>query len=613
MDNLSVNTERKYLIAGIIIFFIFIYTIRLFIIQVWDDKYQLIALNNSQRHVTQYPSRGLIYDRNGKLLVSNKVAYDLMIIPKQVSSFDTLLFIRLLKIDKAYLLKHFEKSKQYSRYKPSVFLKQISAKQYATFQEKMYKFSGFYVQNRTLRYYNKSIAAHLLGYVGEANNRMLKRDSYYESGDYIGISGIEKIYEKRLRGEKGEKIFLVDVHNRIKESFANGEYDTPSKVGENLTLSIDADLQEYGEKLMQGKIGSIVAIEPSTGEILAILSSPSYNPNLLVGRSRSKNYTRLSKNKHKPLFNRAVSAQYPPGSVFKIANALIALQADLINENANFICNKSLLGCHNHPPNNGVEKAIQYSCNPYFYQVYKRIIQQNINKKSIFKDSRIGLEFWQKSMFKFGFGKKIETDLSNIRSGKIPSVTYYDKIYGKNRWAFSTIYSNAIGQGEVMTVPLQIANFAATLANRGYYRVPHLLKNSDSLLFKKKQQTNIDKHWYDIVIQGMYNVVNAAHGTAGRARIDSIVVCGKTGTVQNPHGKDHSVFMAFAPRENPKIAIAVYVENSGFGGTWAAPITALMIEKYINREISEKNKKYKEKIILDYTPLWSEKKEEHIN
>ena len=613
MDNSSVNTERKYLIAGIIVFFILVYIIRLFIIQVWDDKYQMIALNNSQRHVTQYPSRGLIYDRNGKLLVSNKVSYDLMVIPKQVIAFDTALFLRLLKIDKVYLLKHLKKAKRYSRYKPSMFLKQISAETYATFQENMYKFSGFYVQNRTLRFHNKSIAAHLLGYVGEANGKILKKDSYYNSGDYIGISGIERIYEKKLRGKKGEKIFLVDVHNRIKGSFDDGKYDTPSKVGENINLSIDADLQEYGEKLMQGKIGSIVAIEPRTGEILAVLSSPTYNPNLLVGRLRSKNYTLLSKNKHMPLFNRAVSAQYPPGSVFKIANALVALQSKLINENSSFICNKSLLGCHNHPPNNGIEKAIQYSCNPYFYQVYKRIIQQKINNTSIFKDSRIGLKFWRESMSKFGFGKKLKTDMSNIRSGKIPSVAYYDKIYGKNRWAFSNIYSNAIGQGEVMTIPLQIANFAAIIANRGYYVIPHLLNNSDSLLYKNKQQTNIDKHWYDIVIEGMFDVVNAEHGTAGRARLDSIIVCGKTGTVQNPHGKDHSVFMAFAPRENPKIAIAVYVENSGFGGTWAAPISALMIEKYINGKISKKNKKYKEKRILDYTPLWSEKKKKHTN
>ena len=611
MSLIDQNSEKKWVVEIIFITFIVIYIIRLFIVQVWDDKYRLSADSNSQRYVTQYPSRGLIYDRKGELLVYNRAAYDLMVIPRQLEAFDTTQFAELLNIDKAIIVNKIKKAKKYSTYKPSVFIKQVSAERYAKFQEHMFKFPGFFIQTRTLRYYPNPIAAHVLGYVGEVNAKNIKEDNYYKSGDYIGISGIEKTYEKDLRGIKGNKIYLVDVHNRIKGEFRNGELDTKAVLGKDLTTTLDLELQEYGELLMKYKIGSIVAIEPQTGEILALISAPTYNPNQLVGRERSSNYGVLLKDKLKPLFNRALTAQYPPGSIFKLINGLIGVDGGFTSPNSNFVCDKSLVSCHNHPLNTDLKKAIKHSCNPYFYQVYKRIIQQGI-KHSRFLDSRIGLKYWKKRVLSFGLGRRLEIDLPNVSRGNIPGVEYYDRWYGKNRWKFSMISSNAIGQGEVMVVPIQMANLAAIIANSGYYYIPHIVKaiSGEAIkdtLFTKKRFTMVDVKWFPIIQEGMYEVVNTEHGTARRARMDSIIVCGKTGTVQNPHGEDHSVFIAFAPKDNPKIAISVYVENSGFGGTWAAPMASLMIEKYLNRKISENNKKYKEKRILDYTPLKIEK------
>jgi len=609
MPSIDQNSDRKWVIGFIFVSFIAIYIVRLFMVQVWDDKYRLSADSNSQRHVTLYPSRGLIYDRNGKLLVYNRAAYDLMIIPRQLKAFDTSLFASLLNIDKDLIVKKVKKARKYSTYKPSVFIKQISSERYARFQEHMFKFPGFFIQTRTLRYYPHPIAAHVLGYVGEVNAKDIKRDDYYKSGDYIGISGIEKTYEKELRGVKGNKIYLVDVHNRIQGEFRNGELDVKSVLGKNLTTTLDFRLQEYGELLMKYKVGSIVALEPQTGEILALISAPNYDPNQLVGRQRSKNYLKLLRDSLNPLFNRALTAQYPPGSIFKLINGLIGIDGGFTSVYSNFICDKSLVGCHNHPLNTDLKKAIKHSCNPYFYQVYKRIIQQGINKESRFLDSRIGLRYWKEHVESFGLGQRLEVDLPNVSKGSIPSVKFYDRLYGgKNRWKFSNISSNAIGQGEVMVVPIQMANLAAIISNLGYYYTPHIVKEVaqkpiiDST-FTRKRYTMIDTSWFPIIKEGMYEVVNTEHGTARRARIDSISVCGKTGTVQNPHGKDHSVFIAFAPKDNPKIAIAVYVENSGFGGTWAAPIASLMIEKYLIGKISEQNKIYKEKRILDYTPL----------
>lgn len=592
--------DRKIVIGGIVVVISIIFITRLFFIQVLDASYKYSADNNVLRYETQYPARGLIYDRKGRLMVYNEAAYDLMIVPRQVKEFDTLDFCKTLNISKEYVVDNIKIAKKYSRYKPSIFLKQLSKSDYAEFQEKLHKFPGFFVQVRTLRKYPDGIAAHVLGYIGEVDDKITKQNSYYKSGDYIGISGIENTYEEALRGQKGVKVFMVDVHNRIKGSFSGGKYDTIAIPGKSLVSSLDAELQKYGELLMKNKVGSVVAIEPSTGEILALVSSPTYDPNLLVGRTRAKNYSKLVSDSLKPLFNRALMAQYPPGSIFKIVQSLIALDQGVININTGFPCAKSIVNCHAHPPATDIQKAIQFSCNPYYYYVYSRMIQRGISTNK-FKDSEIGLASWVEYTHSFGLGKKLQIDLPAVKKGNIPDVKFYDKWYGKGRWAFSTIYSNGIGQGEVEVIPLQMANLAAIFANRGYYYTPHLVKeigDEKYILdeYKEKHFTSVNPKYFDIVAEAMRAVVEEAGGTARRARISDITVCGKTGTAQNPHGEDHSVFISFAPKDNPKIAIAVYVENSGFGGTWAAPIASLMIEKYIRDSITRPDL---EKYILD--------------
>ena len=600
MNNLS---NRKFIVGMIFLLIGFIYMMRLFYIQVLNDKYKLDSDNNVLREIIQYPARGLIYDRNGKLLVYNEAAYDLMVVPKQVTELDTVAFCELLEIDKKEFDKKLEQAKNYSRYKPSTFVKEISSISYANIQEQLFKYPGFFVQTRTLRKYPRKSAAHILGYIGEVNQSTIDKNHYYRSGDYIGKSGLEYSYEDLLRGVRGVKRILVDVHNREKGSYQNGRNDTIAVTGTTIYTTIDIDLQEYGELLMQNKKGSIVAIDPKTGEILSLVSAPAYDPNMLVGRSVKKNYPILSKDSLDPLFNRALMAQYPPGSIFKTIQALIALDDGVITENTGFACIKSLVNCHNHPSAQNVAQSIKMSCNPYYYQVFKREIQQK-RAKSIFKDSEIGLARWSKKVKKFGFGQRLKTDLPGIKSGNVPDVKFYNKWYGEGRWAFSTIYSLSIGQGEVEVIPLQMANLAAIIANRGYFYTPHFLKQIDKtdtipVIFTVKNEVGIREKYFNPVIDGMYGVVNEPGGTARRALInDSIIVCGKTGTAQNPHGADHSVFIAFAPKDNPKIAIAVYVENAGFGGTWAAPIASLMIEKYLTDSISVKNGP-KEKRILE--------------
>lgn len=596
---MDIYNRRKYLIIAIIIAVFVLIVLRLIQLQIFDPTYKIYADNNSQRRIIQYPPRGLMYDRNGKLLVCNQIAYDLMIIPRQMSSFDTTSFLKDMQIDKNDFLERLQKAKQYSYYRPSEFYKQMSKEQYAYFQEHLYKYHGFYVQARSLREYPIAIAAHIVGDVGEVNTEMINNDKYYTIGDYAGKSGIELTFEKYLRGEKGVKIYLVDVHNRIQGSYMNGEYDTLAIPGKNLELSIDANLQEYGEILMRNKIGSIVAIEPSSGEILAMVSSPTYAPNLMVGRQRGYNYDSLLNHKDLPLYNRAVTAAYPPGSIFKMAMALIGLQEQVISEYTSLPCDKNLVGCHGHPPNSNLMRAIQYSCNPYFYVVGKRIIQQG-KETSIFRDSRIGLEIWKKNIVSLGFEQKFEIGIPSVYTGFIPGPDYYDKIYGKHRWAYSTIYSLSIGQGEVLVTPLQMANFTAIIANRGFYYMPHLVKKIDDELveakYRQKIITPFEKDCFEPLVEGMYAAVNEDFGTGGLARVKGLDICGKTGTAQNPHGEDHSIFIAFAPKENPKIAIAVYVENAGFGGVWAAPIASVMIEKYLTDTVTNK---WSEKRILD--------------
>ncbi|MDR1726180.1 MAG: penicillin-binding protein 2 [Bacteroidales bacterium] len=584
---------RKKIVISIFLIVGIVFLGRIFYLQVLDKSYAEKANRNALRFRTQYPARGLMFDRNGELLVYNEVVYDLMVIPAQIKNLDTAKLCQLLQITKEDFNNRMDKAKKYSRYAPSIFEKQISKNDFALIQEKLYMFNGFYSQVRALRYYPKSLAAHVLGYVGEVNEKQIEDNPYYKRGDYIGMSGLEKSYEEKLRGIKGSRISVVDVHNREKGSYQNGIFDTAAVAGMNLYTTIDIELQEYAERLMANKRGSIVAIEPSTGEVLCFVSAPYYDPNLLVGRVRGNNYQKFAEDVSKPLFNRALMAQYPPGSIFKVAQALIALDMGVIKPNSGFPCDKSLVGCHNHPSSSNVRDAIKMSCNPYFYKVFQRIIQQRNEKGKI--DSKYGLCKWDEAMLRMGFGTRLPIDLPNVKTGRIPDTTFYNKWYPAG-WNFYTIFSNSIGQGEVEVVPLQMANFAAIVANRGWYITPHLVRSYGTeekrwrlTSYSEKHFSEIPANYWDIAVSGMWAVVHESGGTARLAKVDGLNVCGKTGTAQNK-GSDHSVFICFAPKDNPKIAISVYVENAaGGGGAWAAPIAGLLVEKYINREVKRKD------------------------
>ncbi len=587
--------NRRHIIRFIIILVGLIFIIRLFVLQVVDSTYKLTASSNVLRYVTQFPARGLIYDRNGELIVYNEATYDLMVVPDQLQAFDTTEFCTILDLKKEYVDEALKRAKKFSRYNSSVFLKQVSSRTYANLQEKLYKYPGFYVQARTLRKYNSDIGAHLLGYVGEVNEKIVENNDYYRSGDYIGISGIEQSYEEFIRGKKGVSVYLVDVHNRIKGTYSNGRHDKEAVVGSNIISTIDTELQAYGEKLMANKIGSIVAIEPSTGEVLSLVSTPTYKPELLVGRKRTENYVRLMSDSLKPLFNRALMAQYPPGSTFKIINALIGMQERILYPYTKYDCNGAYfsgrfrLGCHIHRSPLNLIESIQMSCNTYYCNVFRAILD---NKK--YPSIRESFDMWREYIMSFGFGEYLNSDFGNELKGLVPTKETYDRIYGKNGWKSLTLISMAIGQGELGTTPLQMANMTAAIANRGYYYIPHIVKEIEGDFelderFYQKQYTKIDSIYFEIAIEGMDLAVNGEAGsgsTARSAQIPDITVCGKTGTAENPHGKDHSIFIAFAPKKDPKIAIAVYIENGGFGSTWAAPTAKLMIEKYLNDSIS---------------------------
>ncbi len=590
--------NRKYVIIALIVLASLILIIRLFIIQVVEDTYRMSADNNVLRYVTQYPARGLIYDRNGQLLVFNQAAYDLMVIPAQMASFDTTNFCNLLGISLEVFNERIKAAFSYSRRAPSIFLKQISAETYATFQEKMFMYPGFYVQPRTLRKYSKPIASHLLGYVSEVDEAIIENDHYYKPGDYIGKLGIEEAYETDLRGSRGVKIYLVDVYSRIKGSYADGRLDTNAVQGSDIIASIDMDLQEYGELLMKNKTGSIVALEPSTGEVLALVSSPNYDPGLLVGRIRSENYTKLNADTLLPLFNRALMAYYPPGSTFKPLNGIIGLQENVITPFTEFECNNGYLfvACHSHRSPLDLEHAISNSCNSYFCQTFRRILESP-QYPSLYD----AFDKWANYLKEFGFGLTLGTDFVNDLPGFVPSVSYFDKFHGKNGWKALTVISLAIGQGEIAVTPLQMANMTAAIANRGYYNSPHIVKSVGSqgnidAQFTTKHIINIDSANFEQIILGMEDAVNGGEGVTARiAALNDIIVCGKTGTAQNPHGEDHSVFIAFAPKDDPQIAISVFVENAGFGSTYAAPVASLMIEKYIRGDIT--NRWLEERII----------------
>ena len=584
---------RKFVVQGIFIAAAIILLVRLFYIQVISDEYLLSAENNVIRRLPIYPARGVILDRNEHILVRNEPVYDLMVIPKEVKAFDTIEFCNLIGIDKKGFDRRFKKATSYSPYKASIFEKQLSVQIYGSFQEKLSNFPGFFVQNRTVRRYPDSIASHFLGYIGEVNPKVIENSKgFYLQGDYHGITGIERSYEELLRGQRGVQNLMVDALNRPKGSYADGKYDTIAVSGEYLISSLDLDLQKLGEQLMKNKIGSIVAIEPSTGEILSFVSSPGYDPNLMVGRQRGNNYMALLNDKYKPMFVRPIQAEYPPGSIFKVVNALVAQQFGLINENTYFFCpggyrygRRGFMGCTHVHGSIGLKGSITESCNTYYGYTYARMIDQaGMRPVNAYKK-------WRTAVSAFGIGTALGIDLPGERNGLLPKADLYTKRYKNDKWGSAFTISLSIGQGELGITPLQMANVMAIVANRGFYYKPHLIKAiGDKKIIKaeflKKNDAGINPSYFDVIIDGMSAVVNQPSGTAWYSKIPEIEMCGKTGTVQNPHGKDHSVFVAFAPRENPKIAIAVVVENAGFGGTWSAPIASLMVEKYITKKIN---------------------------
>ena len=571
-----------------VIITISVLSIRLFSIQIMDTDYQEIANRNVIEKAIEYPYRGLVFDRNGKLLLYNDPVFDLMITPKNVDLSDSLLIKKLLFItqrefDQAYL-----KAISFSRHLPSIFYKQLSNEKFAAFQDRMRDLEGFNINSRTTRGYAEIGLANILGYVGEVTQKQLNMDTtgYYKSGDNIGITGIEKTYERSIRGLRGVKYRNVDVQGINMGPFENGAYDTLPQPGENLVLTIDVVLQKYAERLMEGKIGSLVAIDPSSGEILALVSAPSYDPSLLSGRGFSQNFVTLQSDSLKPLFNRPLQAMYPPGSMFKTIQGLIALEQDKVQADEIVTVNSKLIGDHAPLGKYDMERAITKSSNNYFFKIFRRVIQQG-ELPSPFIDTRMGYNKWRDYVLQFGFGKILNIDLPNERAGFVPSLEFYAKIYGKERWKFSNIYSLSIGQGELLVTPLQMANLGVILANRGYYFSPHLVRKvgDESLAFSQKSSIEIDTGHYESILEGMQALVSAP---GSRAYIPDLVFCGKTSTVENPQGLDHSGFMGFAPRNNPKIAIAVYVENAGWGARAALSTASLAIEKYLNGSVKKK-------------------------
>ncbi len=582
--------ERKYLFFFFFISLAFIFLARLFYIQVLREDYKLSAENNVIRIEKVYPGRGFIYDRNHILLVGNQSAYDLMVTPMKVKDLDTALFCRLVNISVTDFVERLEKARNYSRIKPSIFIKQISKEQYAYFQEKLHEFKGFYPQKRILREYPHKSGANVLGFIGEASDRFLENNPGYKKGDLVGITGIEKSYEDILRGKAGVQYKLVDVHNRVKGSFSEGEYDTLPSPGKDITSTIDIELQRYGEALMQGKRGSVVAIEPTSGEILSLVTSPSYDPELMVGRDRTRNYSQLYVDSiNKPLYDRGLLAEYPPGSPFKVINALIGLQEGTLTPNSTYTCHHGFhygrlhVACHcgtNYPI--ALRTSISKSCNNYYCNVFKSIIEK-------YPSAQQGMDAWNRHVSSFGLGKFLNNDLPTGRKGFVPSANYYDKAFGYTGWRAVSTISLGIGQGELLLTPIQMANMTAAIANKGYYYTPHIIRKVNGVKlddpnYTQPKYTTIDSVHFEEVINGMFDVFEK--GTARYSRHDSIEMCGKTGTAENPHGQDHSIFVAFAPRNNPKIAIAIIVENGYWGSRWAAPIASLMIEKYITGEVS---------------------------
>lgn len=598
MNNDYRYENRKFVLAGIVLVIVAVFICRLFSLQILNDDYKKHADSNAFLNKTIYPSRGVMYDRTGRLLVSNQPAYDVMVCMRNVKELDTLVFCQSLGITREFFDKRMADVKNrrlnpgYSAYTDQLFLGQLTAEEFAMFQEQLYKFQGFSVQRRTIRQYDYPVAGHLFGDLGEVSKNDIAKDDYYVRGDFIGKQGIESFYEKQLRGEKGKEVLLRDAHGRVKGSYMDGTMDVAPVPGKNLTLSLDIELQALAERLLENKIGSVVAIEPSTGEVLCMASSPTFDPQMLVGRKRGENHHLLSQDKQKPLLNRAIMGTYPPGSTFKTSQALTYLQEGIITPETQFPCalgfrHKGLhVGCHAHSSPIALTPSLATSCNSYYCWGLYRMIGADK-----YGSSQAALTCWKDHMVAMGFGYRLGIDLPGEARGFIPNSAFYDKWYGK-RWNGLTIVSISIGQGEVTLTPLQIANLGATIANRGYYITPHIVKSiegeSIDSLYTTPKYTMVEKRHYETVVQGMREAV--LNGTCAAANLPDIEVCGKTGTAQNK-GKDHSAFMGFAPMNDPKIAVAVYVENGGFGAVYGVPIGALIMERYLTGTLSEESEK----------------------
>lgn len=601
---MEINRKNKLLIGLVTVAAVLVG--KLFYIQCINGEYKVNADNNSMVYDYIYPPRGVIYDRNGEILVGNKVCYDILVTPKEVEEFDTLGLASALCIPDSVVrskMAYYKKNRKSIGFRTLPFLKQVSSEVYMRFAEEEYRYPGFSSQVRSVREYPFNAGGNLLGYISEVNANDIKKHPEYKSGDYIGKTGLEAAREADLRGEKGYHIYLRDSRNRVQSSYMNGEHDKPAMPGHDIITTIDAHLQQYGQQLMEGKTGSVVAIEPSTGEILAMVSSPGIDVEVLS--DIGKYYGEIAKNPRKPMFNRTVMASYPPGSVFKLVNGLIGLQEGVLVPSNSYPCNGGYaysssrkLGCHAHSSPLAFRDAIATSCNGYFCYVLRNVLE---NKK--YGSIQEAFDVWREYVLSFGFGHKLGSDFPSELGGNIPTSNFYDRIYRK-RWKFPTIVSLSIGQGEIGATPLQIANLAAIMANRGYYYIPHLVKDSEGIeidpKYHERQYTKVDTTHFAVAVEGMYMAVNgggSAGGTAFRAAIPGLEVCGKTGTAQNPHGKDNSVFICFAPKDNPKIAVAAYVENAGFGATWALPVASLMLEKYLNGEICEERKPMEDRML----------------
>ena len=601
---MEINRKNKLLIGLVTVAAVLVG--KLFYIQCINGEYKVNADNNSMVYDYIYPPRGVIYDRNGEILVGNKVCYDILVTPKEVQEFDTLALANALCIPDSLVrskMEYYRKNRKSIGFRTLPFLKQVSSEVYMRFAEEEYRYPGFSSQVRSVREYPFNAGGNLLGYISEVNANDIKKHPEYKSGDYIGKTGLEAAREADLRGEKGYHIYLRDSRNRVQSSYMNGEHDKPAMPGHDIITTIDAHLQQYGQQLMEGKTGSVVAIEPSTGEILAMVSSPGIDVEVLS--DIGKYYGEIAKNPRKPMFNRTVMASYPPGSVFKLVNGLIGLQEGVLVPSNSYPCNGGYaysssrkLGCHAHSSPLAFRDAIATSCNGYFCYVMRNVLE---NKK--YGSIQEAFDVWREYVLSFGFGHKLGSDFPSELGGNIPTSNFYDRIYRK-RWKFPTIVSLSIGQGEIGATPLQIANLAAIMANRGYYYIPHLVKDSEGIeidpKYHERQYTKVDTTHFAVAVEGMYMAVNgggSAGGTAFRAAIPGLEVCGKTGTAQNPHGKDNSVFICFAPKDNPKIAVAAYVENAGFGATWALPVASLMLEKYLNGEICEERKPMEDRML----------------